>query len=136
MTQDITSISSDKSVIEAAKIMKQLDVGAVPVVQGDKCIGMITDRDIVLRVVAQGQDPQNTQVNAAMTSDPITASPDMDVHAAADLMAERQIRRLPVVEKERLVGIVALGDLAVTNIFQNEAGDALSEISEPARPLM
>ncbi|MBC9784746.1 CBS domain-containing protein [Heliobacterium chlorum] len=136
MTQDITSISSDKSVIEAAKIMKQLDVGAVPVVQGDKCIGIITDRDIALRVVAQGQDPQNTRIHAAMTSDPVTASPDMDVHAAADLMAERQIRRLPVVENDRLVGIVALGDLAVTNIFQNEAGDALSEISEPARPLM
>jgi CBS domain-containing protein len=97
-------------------------------------VGVITDRDIVLNVVAEGKDVNTTQIANCMTSSVITGSPDMDVHEASDLMADHQIRRLPVVENGRLVGIVAIGDLATVSIHANEAGHALSEISEPSHP--
>ncbi|MZP43713.1 CBS domain-containing protein [Heliobacterium gestii] len=135
MTRSISAVRPDETVIEAARIMSKLNVGAVPVVEGQRCVGIITDRDIVLRVVAKGMDPRGTTTQRAMTSDPITGTPDMDVHAAADLMSDKQIRRLPIMENGRLVGIVSLGDLAVTNIYRNEAGDALGEISEPSKPM-
>ncbi|ABZ85605.1 cbs domain protein, putative [Heliomicrobium modesticaldum Ice1] len=135
MTRSVSAVRPDETIIEAAKIMMRLNVGAVPVVEGQKCVGIITDRDIVLRVVAKGMDPRGTTIQSAMTKDPITGTPDMDIHAAADLMSDRQIRRLPIIENDRLVGIVSLGDLAVTNIYRNEAGDALGEISEPSRPM-
>lgn len=134
MTKNVRTCSPDSSVQEAARIMSEVNCGAVPVTQGDKVVGMITDRDIVLRCVTKGGDPTTAKVGDCMTRDCITATPDMDAHAAANLMAQRQIRRLPVVENGRLSGIVALGDMATVNIHVNEAGQALSDISEPAQP--
>lgn len=134
MTRQVRTCSPDSSLSEAARIMSEVNCGAVPVVEGQKVVGMITDRDIVLRAVAKGQAGQNAKVRDCMTSQVIHCPPDTDAHTAARLMAEKQIRRLPVVENDRLVGIVALGDLATQQIHVNEAGDALSSISEPAQP--
>lgn len=114
--------------------MAEVNCGAVPVVDdSDRCVGVVTDRDIALRVVAKGKGP-DTQLSECMTKEVITCTPDTDAHKCADIMAEKQIRRIPVVENGKLVGIIALGDLATVNIHVNEAGQALSSISEPAQP--
>lgn len=134
MTKNVRTCSPDSTVQEAARIMSEVNCGAVPVTQGDKVVGIITDRDIVLRCVTKGSDPSTGKVSDCMTRDCVTATPDMDAHEAASLMARRQIRRLPVVENGKLCGIVALGDMATVNIHVNEAGQALSDISEPAQP--
>ncbi len=128
MTTDVRSVKPNDTVITAATLMNQIDVGCIPVVDNDKVVGIITDRDIVLRNVAKGKDP-NQQISSVMTTEVTTVSPDMDVHQVADIMAEFQIRRLPVVENSKLVGIVSIGDLAIEDIFENEAGEALHEIS-------
>lgn len=128
MTTDVKTISSDDSISEAANIMKTLDIGAVPVVKDNMPIGIITDRDIIIRGVATGKNSKDA-VSSIMTTDVITVTPDVDVHEAADIMAARQIRRLPIVQDKQLVGIVAIGDLAVESIFENEAGEALHNIS-------
>lgn len=133
MTREVRTCAPDAPVADAARIMAELNCGAVPVVKDQRVIGIVTDRDIVLRAVAKWQDG-TAKVEQCMTGSVVTASPDMDAHVAADLMAQRQIRRLPVVENDRLVGIVALGDLATVDIHINEAGDALSQISTPSRP--
>jgi len=119
---------------DAARMMKELNVGSLPVSENGSITGIITDRDVVLRNVAGGRTPTNTRVDEVMSKTVITATPDMDVHRAADLMAQNQIRRLPVLENNRMVGIVSIGDLAVRNIYENEAGEALSSISKPSRP--
>lgn len=136
MTRNVITVSPEQSVVDAAKIMSQNDVGSVPVVEKGICTGIVTDRDIVLRAVAEGQDIRTAKIRSVMTGNVVTGTPDMDVHKAADLMADKQIRRLPVVDNGKLVGIVALGDFAVVDIYQNEAGEALSYISEPAQPQM
>jgi len=134
MTRDVRSVEANASVEEAAKIMRELNVGSVPVTKDGKAVGIITDRDVVLRNVAEGKGPSNTLVEEIMSGSIICATTDMDVHKAADLMAQNQIRRLPVIENERLLGIVSIGDLAVEDIYENEAGSALSNISKPSRP--
>lgn len=134
MTQNIATVSPQQSIQEASRLMSQHNVGSIPVVENGRCVGIVTDRDIALRAVSQGQSPSSTTVQSVMTTDVVTGSPEMDVHEAANLMAERQIRRLPVLENGSVTGIVALGDLATQNIYQNEAGEALSQISEPASP--
>lgn len=136
MTTNVVTVSPQQTVAEAAQMMSKYNVGAIPVVQNGQPVGMVTDRDITLRVTAQGQDAQNTTVGSIMSTNLTTGSPEMDVHEAANLMAQKQIRRLPVVENNQLAGIVALGDLAVTDIYQNEAGEALASISQPAEPMM
>ncbi|MEW6696717.1 MAG: CBS domain-containing protein [Bacillota bacterium] len=136
MTQKVATVTPQQSVQEAAQLMSQYNVGAIPVVENGKCVGIVTDRDITLRAVSQGQAPGNTKVQAVMTDGIVTGTPQMDVHEAANLMAQRQIRRLPVVENGQLAGIVALGDLATQSIYQNEAGQALTQISEPSSPAM
>lgn len=133
MTSEVHWVDPDTSVQEVAQLMRDLNVGAVPVCQDETPVGIITDRDIVIRSVAEGDI--NRAAQEVMTSDPITAPPDMPAEEAADLMAENQIRRLIVVDGGRLVGIVSLGDMAVSGETDKEAGEALSEISEPARPM-
>jgi CBS domain-containing protein len=132
MTKDVSSVAPNDTITKAASIMEQLDVGSVPVTDNNKVVGIVTDRDIVLRGVAKGSDA-NKKVSEVMSTNIKYATPDMDVHAAADLMAENQVRRLPVVDSDTLVGIVAIGDLAVENIFENEAGEALHNISMGVR---
>jgi len=132
MTTDVSTVTPNDTVTKAASIMGQLNVGSVPVTDGSKVVGIITDRDIILRGVAKGETP-NQKVSEIMSSDVKYATPDMDVHAVADLMAENQVRRLPIIDKDKLVGIVAIGDLAVENIYENEAGEALHNISMGVR---
>jgi CBS domain-containing protein len=134
MTRDVRTIDRNSTVEQAARMMKELNVGSIPVTENGNVIGIITDRDVVLRNVADGRTAADTRVEEVMSKTVVTATPDMDVHRAADLMAQNQIRRLPVVENNRMVGIVSIGDLAVRNIYENEAGEALSSISKPSRP--
>lgn len=129
MTTDVRFCIAEDNIFEAASKMAMLNVGVIPVCSDGQLIGVITDRDIVLRGVAEKR-PNSTQVTEIMTTDVITATPDMSVQEAAKLMADRQIRRLPVVEGTKLVGICALGDLAIRKSSDDQAGEALSEISE------
>lgn len=135
MTPTVATVSPGQPVQKAAQLMSQYNVGAIPVVENGKCVGIITDRDITLRTSSQGLDPVTTKIQSVMTADVVTGTPQMDIHEAANIMAERQIRRLPVIENGQVTGIVALGDLATKNIYQNEAGQALSNISTPAEPV-
>jgi CBS domain-containing protein len=136
MTRDVRTIEKNSTVEQAARMMKELNVGSIPVTDNGNVIGIITDRDVVMRNVADGGTASNTRVEEIMSKTVVTASPDMDVHRAADLMARNQIRRLPVLEGNKVVGIVSIGDLAVRNIYENEAGEALSSISKPSKPFV
>ncbi|MGG4550897.1 CBS domain-containing protein [Paenibacillus sp. FSL W8-0186] len=129
MTDQVVTVSPKDNIYEVAVKMKNNDTGFIPVVEnGDRLIGVITDRDLVIRAIAD-KHPGSTAVETVMTRGIRCASPDTPVDEAADMMAEQQIRRLPVTEGERLIGIVSLGDMAVRNNFADEAGDALSDIS-------
>ncbi len=129
MSTDIQYCTPLDNVFEVAVIMKDYDVGAVPIVEEGKVLGIITDRDIAIRGVAS-KHPGSTKVTDIMSTSLVTVSPHTSVSEAADLMASKQIRRLPVVEDGRLVGMVSLGDLAVRQTLEQAANDALSEISE------
>ena len=129
MTKHVETCSLLDNVFEVAVKMKEWNVGAVPIVDNEKLVGMITDRDIVLRCIAE-KHPASSKVEEIMSSEIITITADATTQEAAKLMAKHQIRRLPVVESNRLVGIVALGDLAVREITDDQAKIALSEISE------
>lgn len=130
MTKNVDYCTPVDNVYEVAVKMKDDNVGAIPICEeNQQLLGMITDRDIVVRGVAERR-PGSTEVTDVMSENLITASPDMSVDEAASLMAKNQIRRLPIVENNRLVGIVSLGDLAVHQGTDDEAGFALSEISE------
>ncbi|WLD94019.1 CBS domain-containing protein [Alkalihalobacillus sp. AL-G] len=133
MSNNIASVSSQQSLREAAALMSQFNVGSLPVVDNGQVRGIITDRDITLRSTAQGLDG-NTPVSQCMSSNLVSGNPNMDAHEAAQLMSQNQIRRLPVVENNQIVGMVSLGDLATKNVYQNEAGQALSSISTPSQP--
>lgn len=133
MTDRVSSVSPNSTIQDAARIMKDLNVGSVPVCEGNKPIGIITDRDIVIRNVATAGDA-NTPVSQVMTKNIIYGNPNMSDHEAADLMSTRQVRRLPIVENDNLVGIVALGDLAVNDMTDMEASKALTDISVPSKP--
>ncbi|MGH3051689.1 MAG: CBS domain-containing protein, partial [Gaiellaceae bacterium] len=106
MTSNPTACEPRASVVDAAKVMAQEDVGSIPIVEGDRLIGVVTDRDIVIRVVAEGREPQSVTVGDVASRDLVTVSPDEDLDRALELMAENQVRRLPVVEGDKLVGIV------------------------------
>jgi CBS domain-containing protein len=132
LTRDVETIRPDTTVKEAAQRMRSMDVGSLPVCDGRRLLGMVTDRDITIRITAEGRDAANTPVQEAMTPDVAFVFEDQDVQEAAKLMRERQIRRLPVVNREKqLVGILALGDIATTG-DDRLSGDALEQISEPS----
>jgi CBS domain-containing protein len=133
MTDDPESVEAEATVQEAAGIMQKLNVGSVPVISGGRVAGIVTDRDITVRLVAENRRASQTPVREIATSDPLSVTPDMDVSEAVKLMAEHQIRRLPVVSGGSLVGMLSLGDVSVDADTQ-EAGRALMEISFPARP--
>lgn len=129
MTDQVECCTLLDNVFEVAVKMKELNVGAIPIVDKEKIVGMITDRDIVIRGVAE-KHPGSTKVEDIMSDKLITISADATTNEAANLMAEHQIRRLPVVEGDKLVGIVSLGDFAIRKMTDDQAKEALSEISE------
>jgi CBS domain-containing protein len=129
MTPNPKTVSPNDTVQTAAQVMQAEDTGAVPVVNNGQVLAVVTDRDIVVRVVAEGGS-FSSPVGAIATKSVVCATPDMSTREASDLMSEHQIRRLPVVENERLVGIVSLGDLAVKEGKDSRWGDTLQSISE------
>ncbi|MCM3025000.1 CBS domain-containing protein [Heyndrickxia ginsengihumi] len=134
MSKEVISVQPNQTVQEAAQLMRQHNLGAIPVVENGQVKGMLTDRDITLRLTAKGADA-NVPVSSYMTNEVIHGTPDMDVHEASQVMAQHQVRRLPIVENNQLVGFVSLGDLAVQDQYQNEAGEALSNISTKSSEL-
>ena len=135
MTRNVEVIHPDASLQEAAQRMKSLDVGPLPVCDGGRLVGMVTDRDITVRMTAEGRDPQMTPVREAMTPEVIYCFEDQDVAEAARLMKDKQVRRLPVLNRDkRLVGIVALADLAVEIRDEQISSETLERVSEPAQP--
>ena len=135
MTSNVEMIDSARSLTEAAREMESLDVGALPVREGTQLIGIITDRDIVIRALAHGRDPASTQVKDIISSEIVYCHEDDSVEDAASLMEDHQIRRLIVCDHDQTpVGIVSLGDLAVKTGKDELSGEALERISEPAAP--
>ena len=135
MTRNAECTRPNATLQEVAERMNALNVGSLPVCDNDRLVGMITDRDITVRSVSAGHDPQTDHVSDAMTPGIVYCFEDQDVEEAAHLMNEKQIRRLPVLNREkRLVGIVALGDLAVQTGDEELAGETIEGISEPSIP--
>lgn len=135
MTRDVEVIPPIASIRDAAAKMKELDVGAIPVCDGQRLTGFVTDRDIAVRAVAEGRDSAKTKVSDIMTTDISYCFEDQEVEEAATLMEINQIRRLPILDHDKqLVGMVSLGDLSVRTGDQGLAGETLQEISEPAEP--
>ncbi|RKN86659.1 CBS domain-containing protein [Paenibacillus ginsengarvi] len=129
MSTDCVTVTLQDNLYEIALKMKQNDIGFIPVVEGKKLIGVVTDRDLVIRGYAE-KHSGSTAVKEVISKDVTTISPDATIDEAARLMASRKIRRLPVVQSGELVGVVAIADLAIREVFVDEAGQALSEISE------
>lgn len=134
MTTNVTYINPESTVVEAAQLMQKHNVGSLPVCDQSGVVGIVTDRDIIVRNIAHGNNPQSTPVRDVMTSRVATASPDMDVDDVTKMMAQNQIRRVPVVDNNKIVGMLALGDVATDNRFNVEASEALTEISKPSSP--
>lgn len=132
MTDDSITVTMQDNVYEVAVKMKENDIGFVPVVDGNKLLGVITDRDLVIRGYAEKKSG-STAIEEVMTTDLITATPHTSVDEAIELMGRHQIRRLPVVDNGNLIGVIAIGDLATVHQFEAEAGDALSHISEQSQ---
>jgi CBS domain-containing protein len=129
MTSDVKTATPSQSLAEAAALMKQEDVGSIPVVDGDRLVGVVTDRDIVVRGIADGSDPKAVQVGDIASRDIVTVRPDDDLDEALRLMAQHQVRRLPVVEDGQLVGVVATADLA-HEVKDKAVGQVVEEISK------
>ncbi len=135
MSPDVVTVTKQDNIYEIAVKMKEHDIGFVPVVEGKRVIGVVTDRDLVIRGYAE-KHSGSTAVEEVMTTDCVRTNPDTTVDEAAKLMSDKQIRRILVEEQGELVGIVAIGDLAQRQMFENEAGEALSRISEPNAELV
>ncbi len=135
MTRNVEVVKSGASLKDAARKMKELDVGLIPVCDGDRLKGVLTDRDITIRATADGRDPAKTKVSEVMSTDLAYGLEDQEIEEAVSVMEARQIRRLPVVNQDkRLVGIVSLGDIAVHVGDRDLSGETLEEISAPAEP--
>lgn len=135
MTHEVEVIAPEATLQEAAEKMRRLNIGPLPVCDGEHLLGMLTDRDITVRAVAEGCDPKTTTVREAMTPDIAYCFEDQEVHDAAQIMEQYQIRRLLILNRDkRLVGIVSLGDLAVSTDDQTLAGEVLEQVSGPAQP--
>ncbi|HJV04108.1 MAG TPA: CBS domain-containing protein [Actinomycetota bacterium] len=130
MTEAPQTARPDLNAADAAALMRDLDVGVIPVAEDDRLLGLVTDRDLVLRVLAERKDPMEVLLGDIATTSPVTVSPDERLSRARDLMSEHRIRRLPVVKGEQLVGILSLGDVAQADESERAVGEALEEISE------
>jgi CBS domain-containing protein len=132
MTPDVVRVTPEVTLMEAAQTMRNLDIGPLPVCEGDHLLGMVTDRDITVRATAEGRDPRLTAVGDIMTTEVVCCHEADDIRAAAKLMQEAQLRRLLVINDDgRLVGIVSLGDLVLQSGDEKLAGHTLEKVSEP-----
>ncbi len=135
MTGQPITAQADNSIQRVAKIMRECDVGAVPVLLNDKLVGILTDRDITVRGAGTGLDLEHHKVQEIMSSDLLTISPDTELEEAANIMADAKIRRLPIVLDRKLVGLISLGDMAVATKGHEElCGIVLENVSEPIGP--
>jgi CBS domain-containing protein len=135
MTTDVEVIKPESPISEAAKKMRSLDVGALPVCDGRRLLGMLTDRDITIRATAEGQDPGKILVRDCMSRELVYCFEDQDIKEAERVMQDKQIRRLPVLTREKLLaGIVALGDLATKTGDVQQVGRTVREVSKPSEP--
>ncbi len=131
MTERPRCVTPDTTVSQVAEIMEAEDIGAVPVLEGEQLSGMVTDRDIVIRAIAKGKDPRGMPVREIFSREVITVGPDDDLSDALQLMANHQVRRLPVVDEEdRLVGVVSQADVAL-GAKEKAVGEMVGEISKP-----
>ena len=130
MASEPKTARPDMNAFDAAALMQSFDVGAIPIVDDDGLVGLVTDRDLVLRVLAARKQPQETSLGDILTRDPVTVTPDTSLAEARRLMAEHRVRRLPVCKAEALVGIVSLGDVAVADASARAVGEALRDVSE------
>ncbi len=130
MTSEVATATADSTLQEIATMMKSEDTGAIPIVEEDELLGIITDRDIVIRCVADGRDPAEVVAEDILTENIEVVDPDTDVAEALELMGRHQIRRLPVVENGELVGMVSIGDLAVKQGGEQETGETLKDVSQ------
>lgn len=130
MTESPQTARPDMTAADAAGLMKQLDVGVIPVAENDRLIGLVTDRDLVLRVLAARRSGDEVKLAEIVTKSPVTVSPDMKLSEARELMAEHKVRRLPVLKGDLLVGILSLGDVALQDASERAVGETLEEISE------
>lgn len=131
MTRDVRLVRPDQTIKDAAHLMAELDIGCLPVEEGDRMVGMITDRDIAVRAIAEGRGPQ-TAIREVMSRDVKYCYDDQSVDDVTRNMGDIRVRRLPVVDRnKRLVGILSLGDLAIDESAQDDAGEALCGISRP-----
>ena len=135
MTPEVVTLAPTAKAKEAAALMRSLNIGAIPICEGTHLMGMVTDRDLVLRVMAEGLNPEHEIMQTIMTSDVDYCYEDQTVEEAAQVMQDRQVRRLPIINRENeLVGIVSLGDVAVKGTDRMTTATALEEISQPAEP--
>jgi CBS domain-containing protein len=130
MTEAPQTLGPDMNAFDAAGLMRQYDVGFIPIVDREKFVGVVTDRDLVLRVLAERQNAEGIRLGDILTRSPVTVTPDTTLADARDLMAEHKVRRLPVVKGGQLVGVISMGDIAVHDASKRAVGDALSEVSE------
>lgn len=131
MTEAPKSLSPERTVADAAGLMEQYDVGVIPLADDDAAlVGVVTDRDLVLRVLAKQRDPSEVTLGDIATTNVVTITPDTNIADARDLMARHKVRRLPVVKDGKLVGILALGDIAVADASKRAVGEVLDEVSE------
>jgi len=134
MTEQVSFVGPGSNLVEAAQLMQKHDIGSIPVCEGQNVVGIVTDRDIVVRNIAHGKDPHTTLVSEVMTSQVKTVEAEMSLDQAAELMSDSQIRRLPVMDHGRLVGMISLGDLATTGKYGLGVEETLEEISTPSSP--
>jgi CBS domain-containing protein len=132
MTREPATLAPDRTCADAARLMRQEDCGSIPIADNGRLLGIITDRDIVVRCVAAAKDPRTMSVREVMTADPVTVPQDEDVKTAEQIMADQQIRRLPVVDDGRLIGIVVIGQLARQERDGGRIGETLKDISAQA----
>lgn len=135
MTPEVVTLAPTAKAKDAAALMRSLNIGAIPICEGTRLMGMVTDRDLVLRVMAEGLNPEHETIQTIMTSDVDYCYEDQTVEEAAQVMQDRQVRRLPIINRENeLVGIVSLGDVAVKGTDRMTTATALEEISQPTEP--
>jgi CBS domain-containing protein len=130
MTPAPQTARSDMTAADAAGLMRQFDVGVIPVVDGGELIGLVTDRDLVVRVMAKRQNPMEVALGDIATRHPTSVSPDLRLTEAEAMMADLQVRRLPVMKDDELVGILSLGDVAVAASSKRQVGQTLEQVSE------